>query len=156
MMKKLFLIFLVLFAAACTNTENQLKNDKNTVFALDKSNTGRVYSTYPNEKNIKSFGTLVNGKLQGKYLEYYESGSPLFVTNYKDGKLNGTAKKYYSNGKIQVKGYMKDNLAEGKFTFFYKEGGRQSIKNFKHGIYDGYYMEFYPCLLYTSDAADEL
>ena len=92
MMKKLFLIFLVLFAAACTNTENQLKNDKNTVFALDKSNTGRVYSTYPNEKNIKSFGTLVNGKLQGKYFEYYENGSPLFVTNYKEGKLNGTAK----------------------------------------------------------------
>ena len=144
MMKKLFLIFLVLFAAACTNTENQLKNDKNTVFALDKSNTGKVYSTYPNEKNIKSFGTLVNGKLQGRYFEYYESGSPLFVTNYKEGKLNGTAKKYYENGKIQVKGYMKDNLAEGKFTFFYEEGGRQSIKNFKHGIYDGYYMEFYP------------
>ena len=99
-MKKIFLIFLVLFAAACTNTENQLKNDKNTVFALDKSNTGRVYSTYPNEKNIKSFGTLVNGKLQGKYFEYYENGSPLFVTNYKEGKLNGTAKKYYENGKF--------------------------------------------------------
>ena len=144
MVKKLGIFALLMVLVGCSNVENQLKDTDNAVFSLDKSNTGRVFVLYPDKQKIKTSGTLVEGKLQGRYTEYYENGNLLLVTTYKDGKQNGYAKKYYPNGKVEIKGQMKNNLAEGKFTFFYEDGHRQSIKNFKKGIYDGYYMEFYP------------
>ena len=134
MVKKLFFFLAVLFIAGCSNTQNQLKDMENAVFSLDKTNSGRVCALYPDKQNIKTFGTLINGKLQGRYTEYYKNGSPLLITYYKDGKQNGTARKFYENGNIQIKGFMKDDLAEGKFTFFYEEGGRSSIKNLLKNI----------------------
>ena len=138
MIKKIGLIFLLAVLAGCSNIENQMKNTENAVFALDKSSSGKMVVLYPDRQKIKTAGTLVEGKLQGKYTEYYENGNLLLVTAYENGKQNGYIKKYYSNGNVEIKGRMKNNLAEGKFTFFYENGSRQSIKNFKEGIYDGY------------------
>ncbi len=144
MLKKLGIIIIVSAFLGCSNIQNQIKDTDNTIFALDKSNTGRVCTLYPDKQKIKTFGTLIKGKLHGRYVEYYENGNPLVVLTYVKGKQNGPARKYYPDGKVEIKGYMKEDIPEGKFTFFYDNGNRQSIKNFKNGIYNGYYMEFYP------------
>ena len=144
MIKKIIFSFCAILITGCTTTKNQLKSTENTLLSVNNKNTGKICTLYPNKQKIKTFGTLINGKLQGQYLEYSENGIPLLITNYKNGKQYGSAKKYYSNGNIHIKGSMKEDLAHGKFVFFYKDGERQSIKNFKDGIYDGYYMEFYP------------
>lgn len=143
MIKKLSFIFVMSAFMGCSNIQPQLKDSNNTIFALDKSNTGRICALYPDKQKIKTFGTLVHGKLEGKYIEYYENGSPLLKTNYAKGKQNGIVKKFYPDGQLQIKGYMREDMPNGKFTFFDEEGNRESVKNFKDGVYDGNYMEFY-------------
>lgn len=146
MIKKLSFIVIMSAFIGCSNLsvhDHQTKNFDNAVLAVDKSNTGRICELYPDNQKIKTFGTIVNGKLQGKYNEFYESGKLLLTVNYENGKQNGIVKKYYPDGKVQIKGTMKNDLPDGKFTFFYENGKREAIKNFKNGIYDGYYMEFY-------------
>ena len=144
MIKKIILLFAVLLITGCTNLENQMKDTENAIFAVNKKNTGKVIALYPDKEKIKTYGTLVNGRLHGKYFEFYENGSQLLVLNYNNGKQNGPAEKYYPNGNIEIEGTMKNDLADGKFTFFYEDGTRQSVKNFKQGVYNGWYTEYYP------------
>ena len=142
-MKKIFFVALMLAFIGCSNVQPQIKDADNTIFAINKSGTGKVCTLYPDNQKIKTFGTLVRGKLEGKYIEYYENGMPVLVARYKEGKQNGVIKKFYPEGELEAKGFMKDDIANGKFTFYYKDGTRQAIKNFKNGVYNGYYMEFH-------------
>lgn len=144
MIKKLSFIVIMSAFIGCSNLQNQMKDVDNAIFALDKSNTGRVCTLYPDKQKIKTFGTLINGKLEGGYTEYYENGIPLLKTTYANGKQNGVVKKFYPDGQLQIKGYMEEDMPNGKFTFFDEKGNRESVRNFKNGIYNGYYMEFYP------------
>ena len=83
MVKKLGLIFLLAVLAGMFKYRKSVKNTENAVFSLDKSSSGKMVVLYPDRQKIKTAGTLVEGKLQGKYTEYYENGNLLLVTHIK-------------------------------------------------------------------------
>lgn len=143
MIKKITLFFLAVFICGCSNLPNQLAGKKDTFFSLDKNNSGKIISTYPDNQKIKSSGTLLNGKLEGKYIEYYESGQILLIAEYHSGKQNGISKEFYPNGNIKVEGYFVNNIPQGKFVYYYEDNNTHFIKNFKNGLYHGEYLEFY-------------
>jgi len=76
----------------------------------------------------KGLFTYEDGKLQGPYKAFYESGKVLYEWNYVDGKLEGKAVGYYESGKVENEANWVDGKLEGKAVWYYESGNsRRSI-----------------------------
>ncbi|MEE9407128.1 MAG: hypothetical protein V3V28_03530 [Polaribacter sp.] len=62
----------------------------------------------------------VNGKPDGKFYEYYDTGEMQRTGKYDTGLREGNWKVYYKNGKIQEKGKYKKGEKAGVWKTFYK------------------------------------
>ena len=49
-------------------------------------------------------GRLVQGKINGLWITYLESGDLSYKANYKSGNLNGLWEKYHGNGRLSEEG----------------------------------------------------
>ena len=65
----------------------------------------------------KTIAKVVNGKIEGKYLEYYDNGQVRYDIFYKNNKEEGRYLEYYSNGNLKFKGIYKDGKQEGSGIF---------------------------------------
>ena len=82
-----------------------------------------------NKRNYK------DGKVEGEALMYWDNGQLKFKRNYKDGELDGEQLGYYENGQLKVKGNYKDDKKEGEQIYYDADGNGQitSIDNYKDG-----------------------
>ena len=80
-------------------------------------------------------GSYKNGKKEGAWVFYYQSGQLKYKQNYKDGKWEGAYVQYHENGQLLAKGNYKNAKEEGawvvhkpdgtvwlKFTGIFKDG----------------------------------
>jgi hypothetical protein len=67
-------------------------------------------------------GNFVDGKLEGKIVEYFESGNVMTERNYVDGKREGTWVMYYEHGTMMREGNFVDGKLEGKLLDYDEEG----------------------------------
>ena len=72
----------------------------------DKPIRGKVYKMFGNKKVI--MGSLVNGKLNGKWTEWYENGQKMVEGTFKDGKSDGLETWWHDNGQKKKEGAWKD------------------------------------------------
>jgi antitoxin component YwqK of YwqJK toxin-antitoxin module len=66
-----------------------------------------------------------NGKMSvhnGKWVEYYESGSVSWEGNWVDGKKEGKGVYYYESGEVKLEGNYVDGKFEGKWVRYYQSG----------------------------------
>jgi len=109
-----------------------------------------------------------NGKADGLYRAYYQSGKLWSETYYKEGQRHGKATFYYENGKVKSEDFYKEDLqdstskvydADGKlkvecsyfegryhnrYAAYYPNGQLRQEKHYKHGREDGEQKSFYP------------
>ena len=65
--------------------------------------------------------TVIDGKKEGKCIEYDSNGNIVFECFYKDDELDGTFKRY-SNNKVILEENYKNGILDGKFTLFSNSG----------------------------------
>lgn len=72
----------------------------------DTINKSFLYTVYKTENNKKicEFTKNSNEKLNGYYIEYFETGKIKSITNYDNNLKNGQYIFYYSNGNIKIIG----------------------------------------------------
>ena len=63
-----------------------------------------------------------NGKREGLWETYYESGQLWYTSNYKDGGLDGLQVEYYQNGQLKEKGNLKFGRQDGLWEYFNEDG----------------------------------
>jgi len=80
---------------------------------------GEVSYFYKN-KNLYKKVFLVDGRPEGKYAEYYESGELKAAGKYKNDVKDGNWKEYYKTGKIKEKGRYSGGDKVGIWKVFYK------------------------------------
>ena len=86
------------------------------------------YTLY-SEGQLKEKGTLINGRLEGKVLEYYRNGK--LKEKIENNKPDGECNTYYENGKIKEKRlYLKGKL-EGAYYYYYSSGNIWIENNYK-------------------------
>ena len=75
---------------------------------------GKYFSqeTFPNGQ-IKIKETILNGKLQGERITYFENGQVEIKANYINGLLNGEFISYFENGQLCVKRYYQNGKSTG-------------------------------------------
>lgn len=111
-------------------------------FKLDNSEYYNKIINYSNGK-IKSKQTVKNGKLNGKFIQYYENDNIHHECIYKDNKLNGYYKEYYDNNKIHASENYINGVPNGKFTYYYKNGNLKSDAFYENGKFEGIQKEYY-------------
>ncbi len=104
------------------------------------------YKAYTYYGALKQEKTFVDGKLQGPYAAYFNTGKSHkeFETNYVDGEIDGEFIEYYSNGEVYSIMNYKKGIQEGK-EIRYARNGKKSfevevVDNLAHGTYTTYHL----------------
>ena len=119
-MKFAYFVLIIFFVGCSFNDKTVSSNFLNVEGNIYKLKgelfNGNVLDAAKNGRVIKSF-RCVRGKIEGEYLEYYNTGSIKRRSNYKDGFL------------------------EGLSEVFNKDGGVKLHQNYKKGVLNGYSKE---------------
>ena len=92
----------------------------------------------------KEKGHLKNGRWDGPYLSYYNTGQLERQGGYTEGKREGPWKFFRVDGNIMSEGSYNNGLSEGTWKFYHLFGANlQIITNFKDGKKDGAYRSFF-------------
>ncbi|MDR1878243.1 MAG: hypothetical protein LBQ64_01610 [Bacteroidales bacterium] len=79
-----------------------------------------------------------DGKKQGEWKEFYETGELRATGKYIDSKPFGKWKYYFENGKIEITGnYTRKGQKDGEWIWYYPDGEVLSIENYAAGLLDG-------------------
>ncbi len=84
-----------------------------------KRNKSIVVFSYKNGNPYREY-TYKNGKKNGKFLEFYETGELKIEGSYSNNLKNGVWKVYYKKGKIKEKGKYNNGEKVGIWKIFYK------------------------------------
>lgn len=139
-MRLLFLVFVSVFLFSCSdekkdekkeNAENSKKELKdpelqNMMNQLNEE-TGENLADgfheikYPNGQ-LKSAGTISNGKKEGLWTYYYENGVKWSECNFQAGVSHGKVVSYHPNGQVNYLGYFTGGTKSGIWQFYDSEG----------------------------------
>ena len=89
--------------------------------------------TYHDNGNLKSIGSLKDGKWEGEWKTYYDNGELTKIGSYKDGKKDGEWKSYHENGELAETGLYDVDLKEGKWKIYNKHGQFDMIEHWEYG-----------------------
>ena len=70
-----------------------------------------LWEYYYESGKFRQKGNYVDGKLEGLVEEYYENGQLYYERNFKDGKEEGLSKYYRENGQLKQKGKTRKEIA---------------------------------------------
>jgi hypothetical protein len=110
------------------NTASIVHREKEPVLAIDKTElvvkeNGTYKEYYPNKKSIKFEGPQdKNGKRNGKWQYFSESGIELSMTIYNHGEKHGHTIVKYPNGNLHYTGEYSNNKPIGIWKTYSIEG----------------------------------
>ncbi len=93
--------------------------------------TGKVYRFFGEKSDIKKvyFGSLLNGKKEGRWTTWWDNGHKKFVGNLKDGKRVGFVTEWFENGRKKREGTYKDGITDG-LSQWYENGQKEREATF--------------------------
>ena len=103
--------------------------------------SGKIFRNF-SSGNIRSKGTMKNGKLHGVTLEYWENGQVQFETTHRNGKKNGSDTWYFENGTLLLESTYKDGKENGLFKMYHENGQLKGEVTFKDGKETGVFKQF--------------
>ena len=131
-MRVLFLVILPLLISSSILAQNDTINqvDENSrklghwiIYGIDKPQYG-----YPDSSIIEQ-GTYKNGRKNGTWIKYYQSGQIQLIANYKNNRPDGIYTMYYENGIMRETGtYRARKIVDTLIT--YNENGQFTIAQF--------------------------
>jgi antitoxin component YwqK of YwqJK toxin-antitoxin module len=98
---------------------------------------GVVYFKFKNRAANESAAIYKDGKREGGYWEYFESGKLKVQANYKNDELDGPYKIYFESGKLNGEGSYRNGLLEGPYKLYAEDGTLISETVYENGeIFD--------------------
>ena len=134
---------LILGLISCSNQAGEKKvevvkvepqvNRDSTRFTItspqDTTQNGESILKYPNG-NVRMKGMMKDGKREGLWKSYYETGLQWSETTFEAGIKNGRTSTWYENGKKRYDGFYKNDLESGKWIYWNEAGEQMSTKDF--------------------------
>ena len=101
--------------------------DKKEDLFLDRETSepysGAVVQLFEDDSTrIRTSGMLQEGRLQGPWKEYYESGALQLSATYVNGKLDGSMEGYFEDGSIWLRRRHVAGQAEGRWEQYHENG----------------------------------
>ena len=143
-MKKL-LSLVLLFLIGCSSPDpiniDEMLIERDGVYYTKDTNqlyTGPVFSLYDEYGELKSEGTLKDGKKDGQ-VKYYQTNGQLWKEEtYKNGEyISFKEFSFYENGQLGTEFSYKNGELDGPYKSYYENGQLRDEGNFKDGEFDG-------------------
>lgn len=100
--------------------------------------------TYSDEIEFTTLKEIdFSAMLNGPKIERYPNGQVMKKYQLNDGKINGLYEFYSDSGFLMSRQMMKDGIAEGPLTVYFKNGTVHSITYFHDGLPTGESKEYY-------------
>ena len=103
---------------------------------LVKNGTGEYVGRYGND-TIAAKGFYVDGFQTGQWNYWYSTGQKSQTTYFMQGKPDGKSINYYESGKISTEGSMKGGKQHGEWMWYHTNGQVSSRANFVDGQKEG-------------------
>ncbi|RPE00870.1 toxin-antitoxin system YwqK family antitoxin [Aureibaculum marinum] len=108
-----------------------------------KNRVGKWLYYHEDGKTVMSEENYVDGKLDGDYKTFYESGKPTEIGYYKNGKLDSVYRKYSIKGHLYQHLNYKNGLLNGKAVYYNRKTGELTTKgefkdDKKVGLWENY------------------
>lgn len=97
----------------------------------------QIKTNYYPSGQIKSQGSVVAKKKEGKWTEYFPGGEIKTMMHYKAGKLNGDYMAWNKAGVLEVMGEYENGLKNGIWTYHAKNGYLAETKTFVNDLLHG-------------------
>lgn len=105
---------------------------------------GKYQNFYPDGK-LKLSCTYVVGFLHGSWVSYYENNQKSEVVHYDKGYMHGQRKSFWSNGLVKEENEFNRGVLTGITNFYYSNGQlRKTIAFDFNGNRDGDWLDYYP------------
>ena len=135
MKTKIILCSLIIGLVSCSNQPDEKPvietkveatvNLDSTQFTIisnqDTTQNGESIIKYPSGK-VKMQGMMKDGKREGLWKSFYETGLPWSETTFEAGIKNGKTTTWYENGNKRYKGFYKNDKESGKWTYWNEAG----------------------------------
>jgi antitoxin component YwqK of YwqJK toxin-antitoxin module len=103
---------------------------------VDAPISGTIEAKYSNGKTAVVIERK-NEYQNGKYLEFFEDGTPCRSATYVDNLLDGERKTFYKNGKLMSSEIYKLDNKEGVTTIYYESGTKKAELSYKLDVLHG-------------------
>lgn len=116
---------------ACTQ-EVKIQDKPQTEQVQDKSaSKGKEkYVTFHPNGKVDVNGILENGKREGTWSSWFDTGEKRSETTYENGQKNGDYRIWYKNGQVRVLGQFKDDVPQGVWISFDENGNKISEQDY--------------------------
>ncbi|PCI98117.1 MAG: hypothetical protein COB15_06370 [Flavobacteriales bacterium] len=145
MKKTLLLITIIILIYSCSNEESKREDSLSRIIYYFDENGKQTSkkADYLIILETDSIGKEIELK-NGIYKEYYLSGKPMQILNYRKDKLEGRATTYYENGQIsEISNWSADEY-DGEYKYHLENGTIQQEFNYNKGLLNGPCKTYYP------------
>ncbi len=87
--------------------------------------------------------TYAEGKLQGPFTEYYQSGAVLERGEYVAQQQQGVWTVWYPDGKEREQGAFRDGREQGPWTYWYENGQKSREGSYEAGLQEGEWKSYW-------------
>lgn len=113
---------------------NGYKHGKYAYYNMNRSSSSKFHCEY-------SYGYYINGKKEGKWIDYYKDLSITEILLFKNNIENGEVRGYHNNGNMVFIGDLIDNKKNGMWINYYNNGAISSYGKYKNGSrYNAWYF----------------
>ena len=102
------------------------------------------FTGYYESGQTKYIRTYKDDKLEGKYADYTESGQILLKQSYANDLLDGASKEWYLNGEVKVKSSYTAGKLNGGFMSYDSLGRKETKGEYDMGLKTGDWLTWYP------------
>lgn len=135
------IIFVTIFLFFC-NQSVRAQLQQKPIISIDisridnKTYSGVISEQYANG-SPKLWRTLVNGKAEGLWLEWYPDGILRYKAYWKNGLGHGRWEYFYPNSKLRSESFYIQDIGQGIYRSYFDNGQLQTDANFLNGDKNG-------------------
>ena len=100
---------------------------------LKEGKINGVFKSFYQSGKLKSKIDYLKSKREGSHKVYYENGKINYEANMQNGKKNGQAKEWYSNGQLRFDIAFNNNMANGMVKIYKEDGSIESVSEYRDG-----------------------
>lgn len=108
--------------------EVELHPGEGLVYYKDQPFTGTTILNYANGK-VAEHIEYRNGRQEGYYRKWFDTGLLSYEATYRQGYLNGEATSWWKNGNIRSHSQYEEGMMDGVQTQWYKSGAKFKERN---------------------------
>jgi len=80
----------------------------------------------------------------GPARSYYDDGTVSIESSYRDGKLHGRYVEFFRGGVMAKEGFYEAGKRTGRWSFFFEDGTLMEESGWKDDLRDGPFLQFWP------------